>query len=299
MTTLPVPASFSARYLVMDCDDTFTVAGSLSPPVLQAISHAAAEGLEIILNTGRPAGYGATLLGYVEGFTAAVMENGGAFIDALVPSPAGTVQTVPAHHRHELPLQLLCSPSGTDSPAELRRRLTQLQERVAQKLGLKLTPTADNAYRVTDFTVLRTLTAPGASAAQSASAPLLDAIKEAIQAESAGQGSLLASSIHLHFMLDGGAPRGKWQGVVELLRRRGISNPESVLATSAVSVGDSANDASLFVPGRFALSVGVANIARYLPELGPARPRHITHAPEGHGLVELLDALLKYHRPTT
>ena len=129
--------------------------------------------------------------------------------------------------------------------------------------------------------------------------PRLAELSRLVEDESDQQGHILASSIHIHFMLDGDARRSKAEGAAALLSRRGVTDANAELSRYAVSVGDSANDVSLFAPGRFALSVGVRNIERYLPELGSARPRHITHAPEGHGLVELLDALLKYHRPTS
>jgi hypothetical protein len=93
-------------------------------------------------------------------------------------------------------------------------------------------------------------------------------------------------------MLDGDTPRSKADGVVELLRSRGSADPQAELLHGAVTVGDSANDASLFALGRFALTVGVRNIERYLPELGAARPRHLTRAAEGLGVCELIEDLL-------
>ena len=148
-------------------------------------------------------------------------------------------------------------------------------------------PTADAAYRVTDHTAVRTVP-PGP-----AGVAILAELSAVVAQESAGQGHILASSIHIHFMLDGIRPRSKALGVAALLAQRGIADPATELARRAVAVGDSANDASLFAPGRFALSVGVRNIERYLPELGPLRPRHLTQAAEGFGLCELIDDLLR------
>ena len=37
--------------------------------------------MEVILNTGRPAGYGATLLAYLPMVSAVIVENGGAWLD--------------------------------------------------------------------------------------------------------------------------------------------------------------------------------------------------------------------------
>lgn len=262
------------RYLVADVDDTLTVDGSLHGVALAALDRAASAGIEVILNTGRPAGYGATLLAYLRGVSAVVVENGGAWFDRQAPS-------APADP-HEAPLFFR-------SPADptLRSRLSELASRVASRAGLSFVPTADNAFRLTDYTVLRRLSGDAASA--------LRALRTYTEEESQGQGSLLASSIHLHFMLDGERPRSKAEGVAQLLAARGIASPDEFLANHAVSVGDSANDRSFFEPGRFAWSVGVRNIERYLPELGSVRPRHITRAPEGHGLAELIDLLLARH----
>lgn len=276
------------KYLVADVDDTFTVGGCLHPQVIFAVQRAAFAGIEVILNTGRSAGYGATLLAYVDGISAVIVENGGAWFDlrgpAQLPVEQGREQGR-GHGRDETPVRFYVSP-----PPDLRKRLEELCERVAQRAGLRFRATADNAYRLTDYTVVRDL--PASADATS----LLAALAEHVRAESNGQGSLLASSIQLHFMLDGACAgagrRSKADGVAALLRSRGVADADAELRTAAVAVGDSANDASLFASGRFALSAGVRNIERYLPELGRSRPRHITRASEGHGLIELIDDLL-------
>ncbi|MEB3356667.1 MAG: HAD family hydrolase [Synechococcales bacterium] len=58
-----------------------------------------------------------------------------------------------------------------------------------------------------------------------------------------------------------------------------------------ITVGDSPNDASLFDPARFPLSVGVANVRHYLPQL-PHAPRYITTGEEVAGFCELVRSLL-------
>ena len=54
-------------------------------------------------------------------------------------------------------------------------------------------------------------------------------------------------------------------------------------------MGDSTNDQVMFE--RFPLSVGVANIARFVPQLRHL-PRHVTQAERGAGFAELARALL-------
>ena len=46
------------RYLILDVDDTLTVEGRLGVISLQALERASGAGLEVILNTGRSAGWG-------------------------------------------------------------------------------------------------------------------------------------------------------------------------------------------------------------------------------------------------
>ncbi len=277
------------RYLIADVDDTFTVGGRIHPQVLAAAARAEAAGIELILNTGRPAGFGAALLSYVPSVSAVVVENGGAWLDRRAHRANPTVQDAddcraepPAPDSGDLPLQFAVQP-----PPDLRERLIALRQLTAARLGLPLRPTADSAYRVTDHTAVRTLPAGSAGAA------LLERMSEIVAEATAGAGHILASSIHIHFMLDGENRRSKARGTAALLAGRGIADPAAELRQWAVSVGDSANDASLFEPDRFALSVGVRNIERYLPELAGLRPRHITRAAEGIGLCELIDDLLR------
>lgn len=58
----------------------------------------------------------------------------------------------------------------------------------------------------------------------------------------------------------------------------------------AVFVGDSPNDAPLF--GAFPLSVGVANVRRFLDQMDPP-PQFVTRARAGAGFAEVVNALLR------
>lgn len=63
-----------------------------------------------------------------------------------------------------------------------------------------------------------------------------------------------------------------------------------------VTVGDSPNDQSLFDQGHFPVSVGVANVMKYVQQL-EHQPTYITHAAEGEGFCELCNYIL--HRKAT
>jgi hydroxymethylpyrimidine pyrophosphatase-like HAD family hydrolase len=260
------------KYLFADVDDTFTVSGGLCGEVLAAVERAQQAGIEVILNTGRPAGFGAALFAYLPTLAGVIVENGGAWLDR-----GGTKRP----HGHEPDFQF-AYPIDKD----LRSRLEDLQQRVAFRLGREQQTTADNRFRLTDYTVLRDF--PTGNEGKT----WLREISRLVDEESNHAGQLLASSIHLHFSLDGANPRSKASGAEKLLASRGIEKTAETLASCAVAVGDSANDASFFVPGRFALSVGVRNIVRYLPELGDAVPMHVTQESEGLGLCELVADLL-------
>jgi len=271
------------RYLFADVDDTFTIRGGIHPEVLDAVARAERAGMEVILNTGRPAGYGAALLAYLPMVSAVIVENGGAWLDRRCPAPSsqspGGSAVAASSHEHGLHFY-------RPLPVDLRTRLAALQRRVARRLGRTFTTTADNQFRVSDYTVVRDL--PGGEEGASILAELAQLVAE----ESEQQGQILASSIHIHFMLDGAEQRSKALGAEALLMRRGVLDAQAELAQHAVSVGDSANDASLFAPGRFALSVGARNLSRYLPELGTSIPKHLTTHSEGFGLCELIGDLL-------
>ena len=61
-------------------------------------------------------------------------------------------------------------------------------------------------------------------------------------------------------------------------------------AASWLYVGDSANDQRMFE--QLPLSVAVANIARFVPQLAHL-PRYVTQGERGAGFTELADALLR------
>ncbi|MGD1855443.1 MAG: HAD family hydrolase [Leptolyngbyaceae cyanobacterium] len=63
-----------------------------------------------------------------------------------------------------------------------------------------------------------------------------------------------------------------------------------------LTVGDSPNDESMFDPGQFPNSVGVANVRHYLDALAH-HPTFVTQAEEGKGFSELVEALFNASDP--
>ena len=131
---------------------SFTVRGGIHPEVLDAVASAERAGIEVILNTGRPAGYGATLLAYLPMVSAVIVENGGAWLDRHTPAPSLHTADGSRGSDHEHGLHFF-RPLDSD----LRMKLGDLQARVARRLGRTFCTTADNQYRVSDYTVVRDL----------------------------------------------------------------------------------------------------------------------------------------------
>jgi len=92
------------------------------------------------------------------------------------------------------------------------------------------------------------------------------------------------SSVHCHIKP---ASQNKGTSLIQVLSNYFPQySPKQV-----VTVGDSPNDASLFNPELFPLSVGVANILDYANELS-YKPAYVTTAAEGEGFCELVRSIL-------
>jgi hydroxymethylpyrimidine pyrophosphatase-like HAD family hydrolase len=97
--------------------------------------------------------------------------------------------------------------------------------------------------------------------------------------------SVTVSSIHINAWL---GSHDKAQGahwIVEQLWGRRLADERE----RWVTVGDSTNDEGLF--RELPLSVGVANIARFWPQMRD-RPVYVTPAARGDGFAELVEAIL-------
>ena len=96
--------------------------------------------------------------------------------------------------------------------------------------------------------------------------------------------SVVASSIQAH-LYRGAQTKGTAIAKVIAERFPGAS-PEQVL-----TMGDSPNDAAMFDPARFPLSVGVANVRRFAAEMAHA-PRYVADAEGAAGAIEVLTRVL-------
>lgn len=244
-------ASFCNIQLVAtDVDGTLTTASELTPQVLQALAQLHQQGIAVMLVTGRSVGWVSALVNYLP-VVGAIAENGGLYLPKASLEPV-ILPDIPRMSSH-------------------RERLSALFERI-RKYYPQLQPSADNAYRITDWTF---------------------DIGELRQAEISGIQKLCAeqsmgftySTVQCHLKV----PRqNKADGLLSVLSQYFPQmTPQAIL-----TIGDSPNDESLFNPQIFPHSVGVANIAHYLEKL-VHRPAFVTAAEEGAGFVELAQCLMK------
>jgi HAD superfamily hydrolase (TIGR01484 family) len=151
-----------------------------------------------------------------------------------------------------------------------RQRLSALFEQIQTRYP-HLQPSSDNDFRLTDWTFdVAGLTA-------------MDLAAIATLCQGAGWG-FTYSTVQCHLRLH---HQDKGAGLTQVIAQHfpALSPPQ------VVTVGDSPNDAELFDPSRFPLSVGVANVAAYRDRL-PHQPRAITPAPEWAGFQQVAAAIL-------
>ena len=137
-----------------------------------------------------------------------------------------------------------------------------------------LEESTDNRFRLTDWT----FDVAGLSQQE------LNQIRQ--QCVAAGWG-FTYSTVQCHIRL---AEQDKGVAIQQLLSR-GLMEMEKFSPEQVLTIGDSPNDADLFNPSHFPLSVGVANIRNYAKAL-PDCPRFVTQAREGAGFCELVEHLL-------
>ena len=239
-----------------DIDDTLTTEGAISADALAALADLRAAGLHRVAITGRPVGWSEPFAN-VWPVDAIVAENGAV---ALLPLPGGGLekryqQDAPTRERNFARMQGVLARIEREIPGA--RRATDSAGREC-----------DIAIDHSEFTRLD------------------DAQIAAVVAlmESEGMHATV-SSIHVngwygeHNKLEG----ARW--IVRELWGRDLAAEMERWAY----VGDSTNDALMFQ--HFAHSIGVANIARFVPHLSQL-PSYVTQAERGAGFAEVAAAVL-------
>ena len=242
-----------------DIDDTLTADGRLDPMASTALLRLAAAGVPVVAITGRPLGWSAELLlrePAAATLRAVVAENGAV---ALLPG-AGAAQVEYAQD----------AAARADNARRLQRALTRIVTTVPGAL-----PARDSAGRVTDIAIDHSefTQLPASTIAQ---------VVALMQAEGM---TATVSSIHVNGWF---GEHDKFSGAVWMVRRLFDRALKDEL-DDWIYVGDSTNDQALF--GRFALSVGVANLMRFREQLH-TWPAWITQGERGAGFAEVAQAVL-------
>jgi HAD superfamily hydrolase (TIGR01484 family) len=153
---------------------------------------------------------------------------------------------------------------------EHRQQLATMFQRLQAQFP-QLCPSSDNAFRLTDWTF--DITGLG----------LTDLQTMAQLCAQSGWG-FTYSTVQCHIKP---LAQEKAHGLTQVLQ----THFPQILRQQVVTVGDSPNDVSLFNPGIFPNSVGVANVLRYTDQLAHL-PCFVTKLPEGRGFCELAHLII-------
>ena len=256
--------------LLTDIDDTLTTDGAITPDALQALADLKAAGLSVVAITGRP-------VGWSEPFAAQWP------VDAIVAENGAVALRRAAEDLNEIGLQRLSnkrwqlSKSYQQPPAVRQHNYAHMQQVLAQ-----IESEVPGARRATDSAGRETDIAIDHS--EFTHLPQ-EAIDHAVRLMRAAGMNATVSSIHINGWF---GAHNKLEGARWIVRELFGRNLDAEI-NRWVYVGDSTNDQVMFE--HFPHSVGVANIARFVPQL-THRPRFVTQGERGAGFAEVARAVL-------
>jgi len=270
LTEWPAPVPGQLLGILTDIDDTLTTDGAITPDALQALGALKASGLHVIPITGRP-------VGWSEPFAAAwpvdaiVAENGAVALRRVAES-SNEIGRLP---NQNMGMQL--SKSYQQDPATRATNYARMQQVLAQ-----IEREVPGARRATDSPGRETDIAIDHS--EFTHLPQ-DAIEHTVRIMCAAGMNATVSSIHINGWFGAHNKREGARWIVRELFGRDLDAE----IERWVYVGDSANDQLMFA--HFPHSVGVANIARFVPQLTHL-PRYVTRGERGAGFAEVARAVL-------
>lgn len=248
-------------WVLTDIDDTLTTDGRLTAEAYGALERLAATGIRVVPVTGRPAGW-CDMIARFWPVAAVVGENG-----ALWYAHDHAARRMRRHHAQD-----------DATLRDNRARLAALAEDAMRAVpGARIA--ADQPFRIFDIAV--------DFAEDTGPLPLAEAERIAAIFR-VGGAEAKVSSIHVNAWIGGWDKRAGLRHLFETLWQ-----PLEQVLDRVAYLGDSPNDAPMFaaVP----LSVGVANIAPFLPIL-TAPPAYLAAGAGGAGFVEFTDAVLAARR---
>ncbi|ART56634.1 HAD family hydrolase [Acidovorax carolinensis] len=267
----PAPAPGQLRGVLTDIDDTLTTDGAITPDALQALAGLKARGLHVIPITGRP-------VGWSEPFAATwpvdsiVAENGAVALQRTAENLSQTGLLPNQEKREQL------SKIYQQDPATRATNYTRMQQVLAQ-----IEREVPGARRATDSPGRETDIAIDHS--EFTHMPQ-DAIDHAMHIMRNAGMNATVSSIHINGWF---GAHNKLEGARWIVRELFGRNLDAEI-DRWVYVGDSTNDQLMFE--HFPHSVGVANIARFVPQLTHL-PRYVTQGGRGAGFAEVARAVLE------
>ena len=252
----PLASRRLIRGVLTDIDDTLTTEGAITPDALQALTRLKAAGLPVFAITGRPAGWSEPFA-LQWPIDAIVAENGAV---ALSRDAQGRLQKIylqdtSTRQANHLRLQAMLQHIETTMPQAKRA--------------------TDSAGRETDIAIDHSEFAH------------LDPhdIAQVVKLMQEGGLHATVSSIHINAWF---GAHDKLEGARWIVRER-LGRCLDDELDHWVYVGDSTNDARMF--GHFPNSLGVANVARFVPQLSHL-PRYVARGERGAGFAEMVDLLL-------
>jgi HAD superfamily hydrolase (TIGR01484 family) len=244
------------RAVFTDVDGTLTTAGRLRASTVAALEMLVERGVDVVLVSGRPAGWGEAWARELP-VRGVIVENGGLYF-AWRGARLTKVYAEP-----------------DDERARNRRALERhVQAALKRVKGARLS--SDSAYTEVDLAI-----------DYAEDAALGEAAAEALERFLCARGvKAVRSSVHVNCWLGDFDKRSMVRRFLRTEWKTQLKPHDLRFAYA----GDSLNDAPMFEA--FALSVGVANVHDVL-HLIEHKPRFVTKAAEGKGFVELARHILR------
>jgi HAD superfamily hydrolase (TIGR01484 family) len=256
-----------------DIDDTLTTDGAITPDALQALHDLKAAGLAVVAITGRPIGwsvpfaYGDAARGLAPWPVDAIVAENGSSALFLHKNKA-----MSASYGHSALSKIYQQDAATR--AHNYARMQAVVQRVLREVPGALAA-QDSAGRETDVAIDHSEFTHLAS----------EQIAQVVQIMQSEGMKATVSSIHINGWY---GAHNKLEGARWIVRELFGRNLNSEI-DRWVFIGDSTNDELMFEA--FPHSAGVANIARFLPQL-THKPRFVTQGARGAGFAQMTHTLL-------
>ena len=245
-----------------DIDDTLTTDGAITPDALQSLADLKAAGLHVIPITRRP-------IGWSEPFSTTWP------VDAIVAENGSVAFRSDQQQKDGKPLKIYQQDESLR--AKNYARMQEVAQQIVREVPGAMLAT-DSPGRETDIAI---------DHSEFTHLPQ-SSIDQAVAIMRAAGMNATVSSIHINGWF---GDHNKLEGARWIVRELFGRDLDKEL-DHWVYVGDSTNDQLMFKT--FANSIGVANVARFVPQLKDL-PKYITEGERGAGFTEMTKALLQTH----